>query len=158
LAARDNSAQLEPAGFEKGVAMGMGISGVNHVASLARNMDETVAFYGEVLDVGIKRIASDAPNHKHYVFDLGGGATLDFFEAASSVAESTRDAIGGLNHLALTTHPEFIATVEARLVDRDWEFRPEERAGQRTIYFNDPNGITLQLYPETGGTRAGPGG
>ena len=133
--------------------MGKGISGVNHVASLARNMDETVEFYGEVLDVGIKRIASDAPSHKHYVFDLGGGGTLDFFEAAPGIAESTRDAIGGLNHLALTTDPAFITTVEARLRKRNWEYRPEERAGQRTIYFQDPNGITLQLYPATGGTR-----
>ena len=133
--------------------MGTGITGVNHVASLARNMDETVKFYGEVLDVGIKRIASDAPNHKHYVFDLGGGGTLDFFEAAPGIEETPRDGIGGLNHLALTTDPAFITTVEERLKDRNWDYRPDERAGQRTIYFNDPNGITLQLYPATGGTR-----
>jgi catechol 2,3-dioxygenase-like lactoylglutathione lyase family enzyme len=111
--------------------MSNGISGVNHVASLARNMDETVAFYGEVLDVGIKRIASDAPNHKHYVFDLGGGGTLDFFEATSDeTPDATRDTIGGLNHLALTTGPAFIDTVEQRLKDRNWAYRPDERAGQ----------------------------
>ena len=33
--------------------MTQGVTGVNRVASLARNMDETVAFYEEVLDIGI---------------------------------------------------------------------------------------------------------
>ncbi len=135
--------------------MGQGINGVNHIASVARNMDETVTFYGQVLDIGIKRIASDAPNHKHYVFDLGGGGTLDFFEAPVGTEESGRNSIGALNHLALTTDPAFIPTVEARLKERGWPYRPEERMGQRTIYFEDPNGITLQLYPATGGTRGG---
>ncbi len=134
--------------------MGTGINGVNHVASLARNMDETVAFYGDVLEIGIQRVVSDAPSHKHYAFDLGGGGTLDFFEAAPGMAEGARDTIGGLNHLALTTDPAFIMTVEERLKERNWDYRPEERAGQHTIYFKDPNGITLQLYPATGGTRA----
>jgi glyoxylase I family protein len=135
--------------------MGQAIKGVNHVASMAKNMEETVTFHGEVLDIGIKRIASDAPQHKHYVFDLGGGGTLDFFEAPAGTAESLRNSIGALNHLALTTEPAFIVTVEGRLKDRGWQYRQEERAGQRTIYFQDPNGITLQLYPESGGTRAG---
>ena len=47
------------------LAMAASITGVNHVASLAWNIEETVAFYQEVLDVGIKRIASDAPARKH---------------------------------------------------------------------------------------------
>jgi glyoxylase I family protein len=134
--------------------MAASITGVNHVASLAWNMEETVAFYQEVLDVGIKRIASDAPAHKHYVFDLGGGGTLDFFEAEADSVEGARDAVGGLNHLALTTEPAFILTVEKRLKARNWDYRPDERAGQFTIYFKDPSSITLQLDSSTGGTRS----
>ena len=33
--------------------MTQGVTGVNRIASLARNMDETVEFYEEVLDMGI---------------------------------------------------------------------------------------------------------
>jgi catechol 2,3-dioxygenase-like lactoylglutathione lyase family enzyme len=133
--------------------MGEAITGVNHVASLARDMSETVAFYSEVLDIGVKRIANDAPGAKHYCLDIGGGGTLDFFEAAPGTAEGNRSGIGDLNHLALTTEPAFIESVEQRLKDRSWAYRPEERAGQHTIYFLDPNGINLQLYPSTGGSR-----
>ena len=47
--------------------MGRTISGVNRIASLARSMDETVRFYGEVLDIPIRKVVSDEPGHKHYV-------------------------------------------------------------------------------------------
>ena len=89
--------------------MGSGIHGVNHVASLAKNMEETVHFYKEFLDIEIKRIASDTPEHKHYCLDLGGGGTLDFFEAKPGTASSERGSIGALNHLAITAEPAFIA-------------------------------------------------
>lgn len=131
------------------------ISGVNHVASMARDMDETVAYYRDVLGIGIKRIASDRPAHRHYVFDLGGDNTLDFFEAPPGTADADRSDIGGLHHVALTCEPAFIDEVEVRLRARGLDVRPDDRNGQKTIYFTDPNGIHLQLNPATGGTRAG---
>ena len=134
--------------------MGTGIHGVNHVASFARNMDETVRFYDTYLDVKVKRIASDTPGHKHYSLDLGGEGTLDFFEAKPGTGAGDRGALGALNHLAITAESAFIDEAEKRLRSGGVEVRVMERAGQKTIYFPDPNGIELQLYPATGGTRA----
>ncbi len=134
--------------------MASGLHGVNHVACLARNMDETVQFYQGMLGIGIRRIANDAPGHKHYCLDLGGEGTLDFFEAAPGTASGERDAIGALNHLALTADPEFIDEAERRLNAAAVKVQVTERAGQKTIYFVDPNGIHVQLYPATGGSRA----
>ncbi len=131
-----------------------GISGVNHVAAMARDMDETVRFYGELLDIPIRAVVNDEPGHKHYSFNLGGEGTLDFFEAPAGTAGTTRDTVGALNHLAVTATPEFIDTVERRLTERGIASHPTDRAGQKTIYFSDPNGINLQLYPSTGGSRA----
>ncbi len=131
-----------------------GISGVNHVAAMARDMAETVRFYDEILDIPVRRVVNDAPGHKHYSFNLGGEGTLDFFEAPSGTPGTARDTIGALNHLAITATPEFIAVVEQRLVERGMDAHPTERQQQRTIYFTDPNGINLQLYPSTGGSRA----
>ena len=133
--------------------MGAELSGVNHLGSPARDMDETVKFYAEVLDVGVRRIANDEPGSKHYCFDIGGPGTLDFFEAKEGVGVSDPSQVGTLNHLAITSTPAFIDTVEERLKARSLEYRATERGGQRTIYFMDPNGINLQLYPSTGGTR-----
>ncbi len=131
-----------------------GISGVNHVAAIAKDMDETARFYGELLDVPIRKIVNDEPGHKHYSFNLGGEGTLDFFEAPAGTAGTPRDTVGALNHLAVTATPEFIDTVEQRLTERGIASHPTDRAGQKTLYFSDPNGINLQLYPSTGGSRA----
>lgn len=139
-------------GTGKGATMG-GISGVNHVASMAKDMGETVRFYEEILDVPVRRIVNDEPGRKHYSLDLGGEGTLDFFEAPPGTGESTRDTLGALNHLAVTATPAFIDEVEKRLQSRGVSCHPSSREGQKTIYFSDPNGINLQLYPATGGTR-----
>lgn len=133
--------------------MASGIRGVNHVACLAQNMDETVRFYDHFLDIKVRRIANDAPGQKHYCLDIGSGGTLDFFEAQPGTQASERDRIGGLNHLAITADPAFIDEAHGRLTAGDIPVRVVERAGQKTIYFPDPNGITLQLYPATGGSR-----
>jgi glyoxylase I family protein len=134
--------------------MASGVHGVNHVACLAQNMDETVRFYERYLDVKVRRIANDAPGQKHYCLDIGGDGTLDFFEAKPGTEGAERDRIGGLNHLAITADPAFIDEAEQRLNAGNVAVRMVERAGQKTIYFADPNGITVQLYPATGGSRA----
>lgn len=134
--------------------MGAGLQGVNHVASYAKNMDQTVRFYETYLGVKIKRIANDSPGHKHYSLDLGGEGTLDFFEAKPGTQGADRDALGALNHLAITADPAFIDEAERRLRAGAVEVRVTERVGQKTIYFEDPNGINVQLYPATGGSRA----
>ena len=130
-----------------------GISGVNHVAAIARDMDETARFYREALGVPVRKVVNDEPGRRHYSFDLGGEGTLDFFEAPAGTEGTARDTVGALNHLAITAAPEFIAEAESRLTARGVEVRSAERGGQRTIYFHDPNGIDLQLYPSTGGSR-----
>ena len=60
------------------------------LSSNAQNIEETVPFYETFLDVKIKRIANDAPGHKHYSLDLGGGGTLDCFGAEALIVFSER--------------------------------------------------------------------
>lgn len=133
--------------------MALGVHGVNHVACLARDMDETVRFYQGFLDIKVRRVVNDTPGQKHYSLDLGGEGTLDFFEAKPGTEASQRDAIGALNHLAITADPKFIDEAEQRLAAGAIPVRVTERVGQKTIYFADPNGINVQLYPATGGSR-----
>jgi len=117
-------------------------------------MDETVRFYQTFLDVKVRRIVNDTPGQKHYSLDLGGEGTLDFFEAQPGSGGTERDTIGALNHLAISADPAFIDEAERRLRASAIQVQVTPRAGQKTIYFFDPNGMHVQLYPVTGGTRA----
>ena len=90
--------------------MAVGVHGVNHVACLARDMDETVRFYQGFLDIKVRRVVNDTPGQKHYSLDLGGEGTLDFFEAKPGTEDGERDAIGALNHLAITADPDDVLT------------------------------------------------
>lgn len=130
-----------------------GLHGVNHLACLAKDMDETLRFYETFLDIRVRRVVNDTPGQKHYSLDLGGEGTLDFFEAKPGAGASERDAIGSLNHLALTADPSFITEAEHRFRAGAIPVQVTERAGQKTIYVVDPNGINVQLYPASGGTR-----
>ncbi len=133
--------------------MASGLHGVNHLACLAKDMDETVRFYETFLDISVRRVVNDTPGQKHYSLDLGGEGTLDFFEAKPGAGAGERDAIGALNHLALTADPSFITEAEQRFRAAAIPVQVTERAGQKTIYVVDPNGISVQLYPASGGTR-----
>ena len=133
--------------------MAAGLYGVNHVACLAKDMDETVRFYATFLEIGVRRIVNDTPGQKHYALDLGGDSTLDFFEAALGAGGTERNAIGALNHLALSADPAFIEAAEQRFRAAAVPVEVAERAGQKTIYVMDPNGVNVQLYPVGGGNR-----
>ena len=53
--------------------------GVNHLAFVTSNMDDTVRFYAGVL--GARLVATvGTPSFRHYFFDFGTNSTLAFFE------------------------------------------------------------------------------
>ena len=53
--------------------------GVNHLALVTSNMDDTVRFYAGVL--GARLVATvGTPSFRHYFFDFGTNSTLAFFE------------------------------------------------------------------------------
>ena len=133
--------------------MASGLHGVNHIACLAKNIDETIAFYKDYLDIPLKNVVNNTPGHIHIALDLGDGGTLDFFEAQPGTAGTERNTIGGLNHFALTADADYIEETQERLSKGTAQFRLDDRGGQKTIYVTDPNGIQVQLYPSSGGSQ-----
>src|SRR5690349_2493176 len=91
--------------------------GVNHVALVARDMAETVAFYENVLEMPLVKTV-EFPNGRgqHFFFDCGGGGLIAFFwfkdapPPAPGVASMHEDvradgsmtAIASMNHLAIS--------------------------------------------------------
>jgi catechol 2,3-dioxygenase-like lactoylglutathione lyase family enzyme len=130
--------------------------GVNHVALVCRDMDETIDFYTRVLGMRlVKTVELPAGGGKHYFLDCGGGATVAFFwfpdapEPAPGVAmppglpdrASLLSAIGSMNHLAFDVDPAAIDGFRERLIaegvevtevwnhdDSEWQLAPSPDA------------------------------
>ena len=148
--------------------------GVNHVALVARDMAETVAFYEGVLEMPLVKTV-EFPGHRgqHFFFDCGGGGTIAFFwfpdapPVAPGIASMHEDvqkngaktAHASMNHLAISIPLEKFDEYAERLRSKGIAVRiinhddspqgaaPEVNEGVwiRSMYFRDPNGIHMEL-------------
>ncbi|MGA2521025.1 MAG: VOC family protein [Acidimicrobiales bacterium] len=151
------------------------VQGVSHLALVCSDMARTVEFYSEVLGFKlIKTLELPAGIGQHFFFDIGNGDCLAFFwfadapgpapGIAAPVArpdngEST-SAVGSMNHIAFEVAPDKIEAYRRRLIDRgvdcsvvvnhddsEWTVSEEMHPGVfvRSVYFQDPDGILLEL-------------
>lgn len=125
-------------------------TGFHHVTMVSADARRTLAFYRDLLGVGlVKRTVNfDDPSSYHLYFgDADGtpGTLLTFFEWAG--ARRGGWGVGGVHHVALG-----VATAEAQL---KWKRRltdagvpvsgPYNRGWFRSIYFKDPDGQVLEI-------------
>ena len=124
--------------------------GFHHITMVSADARRTLAFYRDVLGLGlVKRTVNfDDPGSYHLYFgdDLGRpGTILTFFEWGH--VPRGRWGIGGVHHLALGT-----ATAESQLRWKRWltdhgvsVAGPYDRGWFRSIYFADPDGQVLEI-------------
>lgn len=155
----------------------MRTSGINHVALVARNMQETVQFYTEVLDMPLVKTVALPDGGQHFFFDCGNGTAVAFFwwdetpAAAPGIASvkkfpsDSKTAVGSLNHLAFDVEQDELLACIARLKQHGIEHVPvvvnhddgptgvaaEMHPGVfvRSVYFTDPNGIMMEFAANT---------
>ena len=157
------------------VGAGIEFTGINHLALVSSDMARTVDFYSGLLGMPLtKTIELPNGMGQHFFFDCGGGASLAFFwfpdapapELGVSAPAHRPDrgpitsAHGSMNHVALGVPADRIdgyvdalrgAGVEcSELVNHDnseWGVSLEntDDVYVRSIYFTDPDGISLEL-------------
>ena len=160
-------------------APGFEYQGINHLALVCRDMARTVDFYTNVLGMPlIKTIELPAGMGQHFFFDCGGGDALAFFwfpdapEPAPGVSAprgrpdqgELTSAIGSMNHVAFNVAPEHLEAYRERLIaagvactevanhdDSEWGISEDVHEGVfvRSVYFQDPDGILLELAAAT---------
>lgn len=131
-------------------------AGFHHITMVSRDARRTLAFYRDLLGIGlVKRTVNfDDTGSYHLYFGNGAGApgtVLTFFEWPHSARGHW--GVGGVHHLAMG-----VATQEAQL---KWKRRledngvavsgPYDRKWFHSIYFTDPDGQILEI------ATAGPG-
>jgi catechol 2,3-dioxygenase-like lactoylglutathione lyase family enzyme len=151
------------------------LSGINHLALVCRDMEETVHFYRDVLGMPLVKTL-DMPNGmgQHFFFDIGNGDCLAFFwfpkapAAAPGIASPAAapgegelvTAVGSMNHVAFDVpedrFDEYYEKLKAKglkptpIINHDDSPRQIARELHpgvfvRSVYFMDPNGILLEF-------------
>ena len=156
----------------------MRIKGINHLALVCRDMQETVDFYSGVLGMPLVKTLTLPDGGQHFFFDCGGkGALLAFFwwpetpAPAPGIAsvrkfpDDSRTAIGSMNHVAFDVDSEDLQACIERLRTAGVEHVPvvinhddspdtiaktvHPGVFVRSVYFTDPNGIMLEFAATT---------
>lgn len=149
--------------------------GINHLALVSSDMARTVEFYEGVLGMPlVKTIELPVGMGQHFFFDCGGDDLLAFFwfpgapegvpgvsaPAARPDTGELTSAIGSMNHVAFSVPLDKIDEYRQRLLDAgiacsevanhddsEWGISREVHPGVfvRSVYFQDPDGILLEL-------------
>ena len=125
--------------------------GINHLAMITPDMDQTVRFYHGVLGMRLVATLSAGPL-RHYFFEIGPENTVAFFEWEGT---DTYAKPAGLpfdrfpmqfDHLSFNLPDEqALEDLQRRLTEAGVEVtRVVDHEIVRSIYFTDPNGIALE--------------
>ena len=137
--------------------------GVHHLALTTEDMKATVEFYVGVLGMPLVHAMKVPPGLgsgpgnrgnppyeeiRHYFFDMGNDALMAFFEIPKGAEpQSNRNAIGGMQHVAIACTPARFRDILERLERHDIPNSGpiEQLPGMVGVYLRDPNGIRLEF-------------
>jgi glyoxylase I family protein len=126
----------------------MNILRTHHVAIIASDYEKSKRFYTEVLGLEIVSEVHRA-DRDSYKLDLrlADGRQIEFFSAPDPPAHPNYSEACGLRHLAFG-----VADIEEAVRDLHEEgvvaetIRADEHTGKRFTFFEDPDGLPLELY------------
>ena len=125
--------------------------GVNHLAMITPDMDQTVRFYHGVLGMRLVATLSAGPL-RHYFFEIGPENTIAFFEWSGTETFAKPAGVPSdqfpmqFDHLSFNLPDEkALHDLQHRLDEAGVEVtRVVDHEIVRSIYFSDPNGIALE--------------
>ncbi|MBT0586976.1 SMU1112c/YaeR family gloxylase I-like metalloprotein [Alteromonas oceanisediminis] len=125
-----------------------GIEGIHHVAIICSDYARSKAFYCDVLGCTIIAEHFRQARHSHKL-DLAvpGGGQLELFSFPDPPARPSQPEAQGLRHLALRVTD--IEKAVAQLVGLGVKveaIRTDPYTGKRFTFFQDPDGLPLELY------------
>ena len=128
--------------------------GLHHFAVVARDVEETIRFYQELLEFPLTEIFEnrDYPGSNHFFFDIGNGNLLAFFDFPGLGVGPYAEVLGGLHHIAISVEQERWEHLRHKLDDAGVEYVQESGT---SIYFRDPNGARLELIADPLGEMYG---
>ncbi|MEM9163345.1 MAG: VOC family protein [Cyanobacteria bacterium P01_F01_bin.4] len=126
----------------------MKINHIHHVAIICSDYEASKRFYTEILGCSILQETYRAARDS-YKLDLriGDTDTLELFSFPHPPQRVNRPEAAGLRHLAFEVNDIAAAVVELQTQGVEVEtIRTDELTGKRFTFFQDPDGLPLELY------------
>lgn len=125
-------------------------NGIHHVALICSDYQRSKTFYTEILGLAIL-----AEHYRQarlsWKLDLGlpDGSQLELFSFPDAPSRPNRPEAQGLRHLAfaVTDLEHWVSYLEQHGVTVE-AIRVDEYTGKRFTFFQDPDGLPLELYQQ----------
>lgn len=121
--------------------------GVHHLALICSDVEQTIRFYQGILGFPLIELLEnrDYKGSTHFFFDIGNHNLLGFFDFPGLGLGPAEEAIGGVQHIAISATPENFEEIKRRLEANGIEYLGPDRGVKESMYFRDPDGIQVEI-------------
>lgn len=124
--------------------------GIHHAALICSDVERTIRFYQDLLGFPLVELVEnrDYPGSSHLFFDVGNSTLLGFFDFPGLGLEPGVEALGGVQHIAISVSPEQHAQLRKRLDDERIPYSGPDRGIEESLYLRDPDNIGIELLSD----------
>lgn len=124
--------------------------GIHHAALICRDPATTIEFYQGLLGFPLIELVEnrDYPGSSHFFFDLGNSTLLGFFDFPGLGLQPGVEAIGTVQHIAISVTPERHAELRNRLDEAGIGYGGPDKGIEESLYLRDPDGIQIELLSD----------
>jgi glyoxylase I family protein len=124
--------------------------GIHHAALICSDVEQTIGFYQGLLGFPLVELVEnrDYPGSSHLFFDVGNRTLLGFFDFPGLGLEPGVEAIGSVQHVAISVERSRWEQLRARLDEQGVAYVGPDRGIEESIYLRDPDGIGIELLSD----------
>src|SRR5262245_31789472 len=130
------------------------VQGLHHITLVGADRQTSIDFWEGVLGMPFvfEQPNLDVPEESHLYFDPGDGCLITFFvrEKRSTNPDPVPEAVGAVHHIAFAVSRETFDRAAKGLEERGFPNTGRvDRGFMDSLYFRDPNGLTIELATYT---------
>jgi glyoxylase I family protein len=124
--------------------------GIHHLALICSDVERTIQFYQGLLGFPLVELVEnrDYPGSSHFFFDLGNQTLLGFFDFPGLGLGPGVEAIGSVQHIAISAPRDRWEQVRDRLDAAGVKYDGPNRGIEESMYLKDPDGIQIELLSD----------
>jgi glyoxylase I family protein len=124
--------------------------GIHHAALICSDVEQTIGFYQGLLGFPLVELVEnrDYPGSSHFFFDLGNRTLLGFFDFPGLGLGPGVEAIGAVQHIAISAPRDRWEQVRDRLDAAGVRYVGPDRGIEESMYLKDPDGVQIELLSD----------